>query len=165
AGEAAAEAALRGSHTVKTEVELTQVDQAIASLTAPLRRPAGESPFRLQAEIQDALSQYAPIVRDGPGLEAGLEKIRDIQERAQTCGTGGSGTLVFNPGWHTASDIRSMLVNAEALLRSAIERKESRGAHARSDYPKTDEQLGRVTIVVQKTTDGMGGMGVRSEPI
>jgi succinate dehydrogenase / fumarate reductase, flavoprotein subunit len=162
AGAAAAEAALGGTPKVKPEIDSTQVDEAIASLLAPLSRPAGESPFKLQAEIQDVVSQHAPIVRDGSVLAAGLAKIQDIGERAERCGTGGSETRVFNPGWHTASDIRSMLVNAEALLRSALERKESRGAHARSDYPKTDEHLGRVTFVVEKTADGMR---VGTEPI
>jgi succinate dehydrogenase / fumarate reductase, flavoprotein subunit len=162
AGAAAAEAALGGTPKVKPEIDSTQVDEAIASLLAPLSRPAGESPFKLQAEIQDVVSQHAPIVRDGSVLAAGLAKIQDIGERAERCGTGGSETRVFNSGWHTASDIRSMLVNAEALLRSALERKESRGAHARSDYPKTDEHLGRVTFVVEKTADGMR---VRTEPI
>jgi len=162
AGEAAAEAALRGSQAVKAKIDLAQLDQAIASLVAPLSRPAGESPFGLEAEIQDVMSQHAPIVRDEAGLRAGLAKIRDLSDRAEKCGTGGSATRAFNPGWHTAFDIRSMLVNAEALLRSALERKESRGAHARSDYPKTDEQLGRVTFVVDKTIDGMR---VRTEPI
>jgi succinate dehydrogenase flavoprotein subunit len=162
AGEAAAEAALRGPRNVKPKLDSAQVDEAIASLLAPLNRPAGESPFKLQAEIQNLVSQHAPIVRDGSVLEAGLAKIQDIGDRAERCGTGGSESRVFNPGWHTASDIGSMLVNAEALLRSALERKESRGAHARSDYPNTDEQLGRVTFVVEKTADGMR---VRTEPI
>jgi succinate dehydrogenase / fumarate reductase flavoprotein subunit len=162
AGEAAAEAALGGTPRGTPKLDSAQVDEAIASVLAPLSRPAGESPFKLQAEIQDVVSQHAPIVRDGSVLAAGLAKIQDIGDRAERCGTGGSETRVFNPGWHTASDIRSMLVNAEALLRSALERKESRGAHARSDYPKTDEQLGRVTIVVEKTADGMR---VRTEPI
>ena len=162
AGEAAAGAALGDTPKVKPKLDPAQVDEAIASLLAPLSRPAGESPFKLQAEIQDVLTQHAPIVRDGAKLEAGLAKIQDIGNRAERCGTGGSETRAFNPGWHTASDIRSMLVNAEALLRSALERKESRGAHARADYPKTDEQLGRVTFVVEKTADGMR---VRTEPI
>jgi len=98
---------------------------------------------------------HAPIVRDGAGLAAGLEKIESLRERAEVCGSGGSKTLAFNPGWHTAYDLRSLLVNAEALLRSAIERKESRGAHARSDYPNTDDQLESVNYVVHKTSDGM----------
>lgn len=162
AGEAAAEAALRGSQAVKVKIDLAEVDHAITSLMAPLGRPAGESPFKLEAEIQDVLSQHAPIVREESGLRAGLAKIRDLSDRAETCGTGGSATRAFNPGWHTAFDIRSMLVNAEALLRSALERKESRGAHARSDYPKAEEHFGRITFVVDKTIDGMR---VRTEPI
>ena len=101
------------------------------------------------------MSVHAPIVRDEPGLRAGLEKILDLAARSRTCGTGGTTSLAFNPGWHTASDLRSMLVNAEALLRSALERKESRGAHARSDYPDTDERLTSTNYVVERTADGM----------
>jgi succinate dehydrogenase / fumarate reductase flavoprotein subunit len=162
AGEAAAASAKSDPNLAAAKVDPAQVEAGIAALLAPLSRPAGESPFKLQAEIQDTMSEHAPIVRDGPGLEAGLAKIEDLKTRAQSCGTGGSATRAFNPGWHTAYDLRSMLVNAEALLRSALERKESRGAHARSDYPKTDEQLGSVNFVAEKTPDGMR---VVAEPI
>ncbi len=162
AGEAAALDAKRTPDAAKAKIDDAQADEAIATLLAPLDRSAGENPFKLQTEIQDLMSKYAPIVRDGPGLEAGLEKLRDIGQRARTCGTGGSATRAFNPGWHTAYDVQSMLVNAEALLLSALERKESRGAHARSDYPKTDDQLGRVNFVVDKTFDGMR---VSAQPI
>jgi succinate dehydrogenase / fumarate reductase flavoprotein subunit len=162
AGEAAAEAAKRGATTARARLDEKEVTDAVAVLMAPLDRAGGESPFKLMAEIQDVMTMHAPIVRDGPGLQAGLDKIEDLKRRAERCGTGGSSTRVFNPGWHTAYDLRSMLVNAEALLRSALQRKESRGAHARSDYPKLDEQMARVNLVTFKTVEGMD---VRPEPI
>ncbi|GAC1470867.1 MAG: fumarate reductase/succinate dehydrogenase flavoprotein subunit [Candidatus Dormibacteraceae bacterium] len=153
AGEAAAAVARSGAPA--PEIDPSQVEEAIAELMAPFDRPAGENPYHLQAEIQDVMSVHAPIVRDGPGLQAGLDKILELEARATACGTGGSTSLAFNPGWHTATDVRSMLVNAEALLRAALERKESRGAHARSDYPKADDQLTSVNYVVEKTSEGM----------
>jgi succinate dehydrogenase / fumarate reductase flavoprotein subunit len=162
AGDAAAEAAMRSPKAGKTQIDLAQVQQAIAALMAPFDRPAGESPYKLHAGIQDTMSTHAPIVRDAAGLKEGLVKIEDLRERAKVCGTGGSTTLAFNPGWHTSWDIRSMLVNAEALLRSALERKESRGAHARSDYPKTDDQLASVNYITEQTPHGMS---VEAEPI
>ena len=154
AGEAAAETAGQSANT-DAKLDQDEIDAAIGSLMAPLDRPAGENPFALQAEIQETMTKHAPIVRDGPTLEAGLERIRELHGRAQNCGTGGSRSLAFNPGWHTAIDLRSMLVNAEALLRSALERKESRGAHARSDFPKTDDQLADVNFIVEQSPDGM----------
>jgi succinate dehydrogenase / fumarate reductase flavoprotein subunit len=155
AGEAAADSAKRNPQAKDARIDPAAVQDGISGVMAPLGRPAGESPFKLQSEIQDAMSAHAPIVRDRPTLEAGLEKIQDLRRRASDCGTGGSPTRAFNPGWHTAIDLQSMLVNAEALLRSALARTESRGAHARSDYPKTDEQLALVNFVVEKTADGM----------
>jgi succinate dehydrogenase / fumarate reductase, flavoprotein subunit len=153
AGEAAAAAAKGAPSGAK--IDQAVVDAAVADAMAPLSRPAGESPYQLEAEIKDVMSAHAPIVRDRAGLEAGLEKILELAVRSKTCGTGGSNTLAFNPGWHTALDLRSMLINAEALLRSALERKESRGAHARSDFPETDDGLASVNFVVEKTPDGM----------
>jgi succinate dehydrogenase / fumarate reductase flavoprotein subunit len=155
AGVAAGVAARANPKAAQAGIDMADVDEAIAELMAPLQRATGENPYQLQAEIQDVMTLHAPIVRDGPGLKAGLEKILDLAARSRTCGTGGTTGLAFNPGWHTASDLRSMLVNAEALLRSALERKESRGAHARSDYPDTDEHLTSTNYVVERTADGM----------
>jgi succinate dehydrogenase / fumarate reductase flavoprotein subunit len=154
AGEGAAAAAAKAAGRPH-KLDQEEIDGAIARLMAPLDRPGGESPYRLQAEIQEAMTRYAPIVRDAAGLEAGVQAIVELGRRAQACGTGGSRSLAFNPGWHTATDLDSMLVNAEALLRAAIERKESRGAHARSDFPKLDDALGEVNFIVEKTPDGM----------
>ena len=164
AGEAAA-AAAKGTHLADTALDVGQVEQAIADLMAPLARPAGENPYTLQAEIQDVMTVHAPIVRDEAGLRSGLEKILELQVRIGQCGTGGSDTLAFNPGWHTAHDLRSMLVNAEALLRAALERRESRGAHARSDFPKTDDELTAVNYVVEKTANGMQVKAVPQPPM
>jgi succinate dehydrogenase / fumarate reductase, flavoprotein subunit len=154
AGEAAA-ASTTANSKAAAELDQGEIDAAIASLMAPLDRPAGENPFALQAEIQETMSRHAPIVRDGATLEAGLARIMELRARVETCGTGGSRSLAFNPGWHTAIDLRSMLVNAEALLRTALERKESRGAHARSDFPKTDDRLADVNFMVESSPAGM----------
>jgi succinate dehydrogenase / fumarate reductase, flavoprotein subunit len=163
AGEGAAEAAR--SYGAKPKLDQKELDGAVAALMAPLDRPAGESPFKLQAEIQDTMTKHAPIVRDGPGLEEGLAKLKDLEARVIACGTGGSRSLAFNPGWHTAQDLLSMVVNAEALLRSALERKESRGAHARSDYPRTEDDLSSINFIVEKKAEGMAVKGERRPPL
>jgi len=161
AGDAAAASAKKNPKAAAARIDPVEIELAIATLMAPLDRPEGENPYRLMAEIQDVMTEHAPIVRDEAGLAAGLEKLDGLRARAEVCGTGGGHSLAFNPGWHTAHDLRSLLVNAEALLRSALVRKESRGAHARSDFPKTDDQLASVNFVVEKTA---GGMQVRPEP-
>jgi succinate dehydrogenase / fumarate reductase flavoprotein subunit len=146
-------------------VDAAQVEREIELLLGPLARPDGESPYRLQAELQDACTRCAPIIREERGLREGLEKVLELEERAARCGTGGPAGRAFNPGWHTAHDLRSMLVNAEALFRCALERRESRGAHTRSDYPEPDEALGRMNLVVRRSEAGMSVHPVEREPI
>jgi succinate dehydrogenase flavoprotein subunit len=165
AGDAAAEAARASGDAARAKLDPAEIQEAIATLMAPLDRASGENPYKLMGEIQDVMTEHAPIVRDGATLGAGLEKIQALGTRAKACGTGGSKSLAFNPGWHTAYDLRSMLVNAEALLRSAMERKESRGAHARSDFPQTDDELAGVNFVVEGSPSGMRVKAARREPM
>jgi succinate dehydrogenase flavoprotein subunit len=163
AGEAAG--GFAGDHPGDVRVDRGQVDDAIERLLAPLGRPHADSPYQLQSQLQDVCTRYAPIIRDQQGLEEGLENVLELAERAEHCGTGGPGGRAFNPGWHTAHDLRSMLVNAEALFRCAVERKESRGAHARSDYPRLDPKLAQVNMVARRTEGGMVVSPVENEPI
>jgi succinate dehydrogenase / fumarate reductase flavoprotein subunit len=90
---------------------------------------------------------------------AGIAKLSD---RAQKVGV--AGNREYNPGWHTALDLKNLLTVSEAVTRSAIERKESRGAQFRDDYPgKDDAQWGKVNIVLGKSPDG--SMQLKREPI
>ncbi len=162
AGEAAAR---RAGSSGRPEIQREQVDRAIEHLLGPLGRPAGESPYNLVAELQEVLTKHAPIIRDGPTLEAGLEAVLALKKRAAHAGTGGPTGRAFNPGWHTALDLEHMLVNAEALLRSAIARTESRGAHSRSDYPDPDPELLQVNFVTTREGSGMAVKPVRRKPV
>ena len=146
-------------------INRAQVDDGVERLLAPLGRPHGESPYKLQSELQDVCTTYAPIIRDEQGLREGLEKVMELAERSEECGTGGPSGRQFNPGWHTAQDLRSMLKNAEALFRCALERKESRGAHARSDYPRMDPNFGKVNMVVERSEAGMSVIAVENEAV
>ncbi len=163
AGDAAA--AFAADHPGPVKLDGAQLEQAVGRLLDPLGHPDGESPYRLQGELQDACTRHAPIIRHEDGLRQGLDSVLELHERAERCGTGGPIGRAFNPGWHTAQDLRSMLVNAEALFRCALERRESRGAHARSDYPKLDARLAQVNMVVQRSEGGMSVTTVENDPI
>jgi succinate dehydrogenase / fumarate reductase flavoprotein subunit len=76
---------------------------------------------------------------------------------------GVGGHREYNPGWHTALDLHNLLTVSEAITRSALERKESRGGHFREDYPDKDGTLGKLNIVVRKERDG--GMSVSRVPL
>ena len=163
AGQAAANYAV--SSGAVRPIPKRQIEAGIDELLGPLKRPSGASPYKLQAELQDICTKFAPIIRTGNGLKEGLDKVLELKEEVRECGAGGPVGRAYNPGWHTAQDLRNMVTNAEALLRSAIERTESRGAHARSDFPKLDPRLAAVSFMVRKSADGqMTVFPVESEP-
>jgi succinate dehydrogenase / fumarate reductase flavoprotein subunit len=70
---------------------------------------------------------------------------------------------VYNPGWHTALDLRSLLTVAECCAMAALERKESRGGHTRDDHPYTDDTWGTVNVVQKQAADG--SVALRREPL
>jgi succinate dehydrogenase / fumarate reductase flavoprotein subunit len=74
-----------------------------------------------------------------------------------------TGNREFNPGWHTALDLKNLLTVSEAVTRAALDRKESRGAQFREDYPSKDDALGRVNVILWKGADG--AMQIRRDPI
>jgi succinate dehydrogenase / fumarate reductase flavoprotein subunit len=76
---------------------------------------------------------------------------------------GVSGNREYNPGWHTALDLKNLLTVSEAIARSALERKESRGGHFREDYPKKEEACATFNVVSCRDSDGR--MRIRREPV
>ena len=88
-----------------------------------------------------------------------MEDIAELRIRAEkVCVTG---NRQYNPGWHTAVDLHSLLTVAEAIALSAVTRKESRGAQFREDYPEKDEAEGNLNTVIRRQADG--SMGVTRE--
>jgi succinate dehydrogenase / fumarate reductase flavoprotein subunit len=73
------------------------------------------------------------------------------------------GNREYNAGWHTALDLHNLLTVSEIVTRAALDRKESRGAHFRDDFPSKDEKQGSFNIVVRKGADGK--MQLVHEPI
>ena len=65
-----------------------------------------------------------------------------------------SGNREFNPGWHTALDLHNLLTVSEAITRSAVERRESRGGQYREDYPAKDPEFAKFNFALKKDADG-----------
>jgi succinate dehydrogenase / fumarate reductase flavoprotein subunit len=94
-------------------------------------------------------------------MQHALEQLQQLKERANRAGV--TGHREFNPGWHTALDLKNLLTVSEAITRAAIERKESRGAQFREDYPNKEERFAKVNTMISKSDDG--SMQVRLEPL
>jgi succinate dehydrogenase / fumarate reductase flavoprotein subunit len=138
-----------------------EVSQAMRDALAPFDRPTGENPYAIQHDLQEMMQDLVGIVRREDEMQKAREGLEKLKARARNAGV--SGNREYNPGWHTALDLEHLLTVSEAILRAALERKESRGGHFRDDYPDKSAEFGGVNLLVEKAADG--AMGVRRVPI
>ncbi len=143
------------------QVDEAQVEAAAKGRFEPFDRMGGENPYQLQHELQAMMQDLVGIVREEAEMQRALEGIERLRERMRRVGV--AGNREYNPGWHTALDLPNLLTVSEAITRAALERRESRGAHFRDDYPEKDGAFGKVNVVVRKGADGE--MQIRQEPI
>ncbi len=137
------------------QVNRDQVEEAVRRTLEPFDHAddaGGEGAYQIQGDLQAIMQDLVGIVREEEemvGALAGFEQLRSRARRVVV-----SGNRAFNPGWHSAVDLEHLLTVGEAITRAALERRESRGAHSRSDYPDKDPAAASVNIVIQKGSDG-----------
>jgi len=112
----------------------------------------GENPYKVQADLQDTMQALVGIVRTESEMQEAVVRVQQFQERAARVGV--SGHREYHAGWHTALDLRNLLAVSEAIARSAIERKESRGGHFREDYPDKVAEFATFNIMVKQGSGG-----------
>jgi succinate dehydrogenase / fumarate reductase flavoprotein subunit len=142
-------------------VDAGQIEAIARETLEPFSRTAGENPYAIQSELQDMMQDLVGIIRNETELLEALKRIDGLKARAKKVGVGG--TRIYNPGWHTALDLKSLLTVAECCARAALERKESRGGHTRDDHPYTDDTWGTVNVVIKQGQAGT--IELRREPL
>jgi succinate dehydrogenase / fumarate reductase flavoprotein subunit len=130
-----------------------EIENAASEMLAFFERAEGESPYAVHRDLTESMQDLVGIFRNEEDLQRGIAKIGELAERASRVRVEGS--RLFNPGWHLARDLKSMLTVTEAVARSALVRKESRGAHSRTDFPKTDAEWARRNNVVRRRGNAM----------
>jgi succinate dehydrogenase / fumarate reductase flavoprotein subunit len=143
-------------------IHTDQVDAAAKWALEPFDRPASESPFKVQQDLQDMMQDLVGIVRKEDEMLRALDGLQALRARAAKVQV--TGNREYNPGWHTAMDLHNLLTVSEGVTRAAILRKESRGAQFRDDYPKKDNaKFGKVNSIIAKGANGE--MQIRLEQI
>jgi succinate dehydrogenase / fumarate reductase, flavoprotein subunit len=158
AGEFAAKFAKENSHG---KIDNEKIDMYAREALKPFENSSGENPYSVQRDLQEVMQHNVGIVRDEGEMRSALDHLKTFWERAARVGV--TGNRDFNPGWHTALDLKNLLTVSEAITRAALERKESRGAQFREDYPEKDERFSKVNTLIRKGEDG--GMEVLLEPL
>jgi succinate dehydrogenase / fumarate reductase, flavoprotein subunit len=149
-------AAIFASQSAATRVAGNIVDEAARAALAPFESTptanAGEGPFQVQHALQEMMQELVGIVRREEEMRRALDGISALRERAARVSV--TGNREYNPGWHTALDLANLLTVSEAITRSALERKESRGGHFRDDYPDKDPAYASFNTVVSRGVNG-----------
>lgn len=148
-GRRAGEAAAKESQGLElSEADRDAVDAEVDRVLSPFAANGSENPFAMKDEIAKNMWKHVGIVRRQEDLEAGLRELEGIREKSK--GVHAVGPRAYNQSWLDSLQVWDMVLGCEAIIRSAMERKESRGAHTRSDYPgKSDEWLVNI-ITVEK---------------
>ena len=163
AGEFAAKFARESDAGQIHDAQLEEVAREALEPFDRAAKPTGstESPYQVQNDLQEMMQRLVGIVRREEEMVRALGELAKLWERSRTVAV--YGHREYNPGWHTAIDLKHLLTVSEAITRAAIERKESRGGHFRDDFPNRDAAEGKVNIILHKDADG--SMRTRREPI
>jgi succinate dehydrogenase / fumarate reductase flavoprotein subunit len=144
-------------------IDPARVDAAARQAVEPFERRDGhaDGPYRVQHDLQEMMQDLVGIVPTEGEMRRALEGLQGLWVRSRRVPV--DGNREYNPGWHTALDLPNLLTASEAVTRSALERKESRGAHFREDFPDKDPASAKFNVVVRKGEDGQ--MRVERVPI
>src|SRR5436189_4362815 len=143
------------------KIDNNKIESVAREALAPFDRSNSESPYQVQQDLQDTMQNLVGIVRNESEMREALGNLDGFKERAESAAV--TGNREYNPGWHTALDLKNLLTVSEAITLAALERKESRGAQFRDDYPDKNEEFAKVNTMITKAADG--SMNVRLEPL
>ena len=133
-----------------------QVESAARAALEPFDRAtsanSAEGPYQVQHALQEMMQELVGIVRREDEMRRALDGIPTLRARARRVSV--IGNREYNPGWHTALDLENLLTVSEAITRSALERKESRGGHFRDDFPEKDPVAAGFNTGVIQGSDG-----------
>jgi succinate dehydrogenase / fumarate reductase flavoprotein subunit len=146
-------AAQHAKKTSAPTLDGSQVEQAAHEVLAPLERNEGESPYTVHHDLQEVMQNLVGIFRTDEDLRKALAELEKL--KARTARIKVEGSRLFNPGWHLSRDLQCMLTISEACTRAALARKESRGAHSRIDFPKTEDSWAKINHVIAKKNGAM----------
>ena len=132
---------------VRPEAGSDQAEEVARDALKPFEITDGESPYGLQQELQDTMQRLVGIIRTEDELKQAVGRLDELKERVGRAAA--EGNRLYNPGWHLALDLRSLLTASQAITLAALERKESRGGHTREDHPKADPEFGKVNVVIR----------------
>jgi succinate dehydrogenase / fumarate reductase flavoprotein subunit len=134
-------------------IDPAELEAEARDLLAPLERSSGENPYEVHRALQACMQAKVGIYRAEAELQQAVEEVQALRERWR--GVRVTGGRVFNPGWHLVRDLKNLLLVSEVVARSALLRRESRGAHSRLDFPQMDAALGKVNMCASKIGEAM----------
>jgi succinate dehydrogenase / fumarate reductase flavoprotein subunit len=131
-------------------------DQIVAGVrraTEILKRDTGTNPYVLHEKLTETMQANVGIIREKAELEKALVDLEGLKKEAETMKA--PGTSQYNPGWHEALSMKSLLITSEVVARAALMREESRGAHTRNDFPGEREEWVQYNVIVKKGPNGV----------
>ncbi len=117
-----------------------------------MNREDGPNPYVLHDTLQDIMAAGVGIIRNGTDLKTAIDRLGELLSEVAVVKAHGASQ--YNPGWHEALSMGSMMIASEAIAKAALMREESRGAHTRLDFEGEREEWGKANIVVKKGDDG-----------
>ena len=151
-----------GLKEAKPKTDAEQVAAAVRRATEILNREKGTNPYLLHEKLHETMAKGVGIVRKRDELETAITELEALKVEAQTMKAPGASQ--YNPGWHEALAMRSLLVTSEAVTRAALMREESRGAHTRLDHPGESAEWVKFNVIVKKGADGTMEVEKRPKP-